>query len=387
MRRFVCVLFGVFVLFASCKKEDAPQSAVETPRETFTQTQELSPFSWYYIDAAGINRAENVRMVPAVAKRPWTEAVRISSASVSADMENSAPKGYAVVNRVGIIEFDGNDIRLHPDVTLFTGKTSGNLVFAENVPFFLQYKNSFFNETAEQTPQQYHPFLAQFSPTTKISSPVLAVENLGFTRESEIVDYVWDGTVWLCSVKTVSGDRTSFSYTSWQAKNPLLSLTPANVGQSLLINESEREVFRELKSPQDFSRAPLRLRELLSDIPEELAIHVTCYTAGGSSPREFIRQKAGDEELPLMASACIAETWICAVFQDGTVYLRGALYDKAVFNGGETVAFKLPRLPAGYVYSDAVITGTMLSVAWEETAFFETGRSGFLSVDLNTVIR
>lgn len=387
MRRFVCILLSVFVFFVSCKKDEPLQKTIETPRDTFSQTRELSPFSWYYIDATGINRAETVRMVPAVAKRPWTEAIRISSASVAADLENEAPKAYAVVNRVGILEFDGNEVKAYPDVTLFTGKTSGNLVFSENVPLFLQYKNSFFNETSDTKPQQYHTFLSQFSTTTKISSPVLAVENLGFTRESEIVDYVWDGTVWICSVKTLSGDKTSFSYVSWQAKNPLLTLTPVNVSQSILINESQREVFRELKSPHDFSNAPLRLRELLSGIPEEMAIHVTCYTAGGQSPREYIRQKSGDEELPLMSSACIAETWVCAVFQDGTVYLRGALYDKPVFNNGETVAFKLPRLPAGYVYSDCVITGTTLSVAWEETSFFETGRSGFLSVDLNTIIR
>ena len=59
---------------------------------------------------------------------------------------------------------------------------------------------------------------------------------------------------------------------------------------------------------------------------------------------------------------------------------------KHVVNEGRPVAFKLPRLPAGYTYSCALIAGSTLFVSWEETAFFETGRSGFLAVDLERIL-
>lgn len=387
MRRFACVLAGALVLFASCGKDNPVQAAPETQRQPQSQIRTLSPYTWYYFDTAGIKKTDSVRNVPVVAKRPWTEVVRISSASVAADIGSEPPKGYAIVNRLGIIEFDKNDFELFPDASLFSNRTAGNLVFYDNLPVYSLYRNYFFNETSENFPVEFHPFLGHFSTTTHVSAPLLAIENLKLNRESEITDFVWDGTVWLCSIKTVSGDRTTFSYVALQPRSPLLSLTPANATQSLFITESERDVFRSMKSPENFSAAPLRLRNLLSQIPSDISFHVTCYTAGGHSPRQYISQDAENESLPLIASACIAETWICAVFQDGTVYLQGALYDEPFFRNGETVAFKLPQLPAGYIYSDFVITGESLFVSWEETAFYQTGRSGFVSVDLDLIVR
>ena len=59
---------------------------------------------------------------------------------------------------------------------------------------------------------------------------------------------------------------------------------------------------------------------------------------------------------------------------------------KHVVNEGKTTAFKLPRLSAGYTYSYVLIAGSTLFAAWEETAFFETGRSGFVAVNLEEVL-
>ena len=57
-----------------------------------------------------------------------------------------------------------------------------------------------------------------------------------------------------------------------------------------------------------------------------------------------------------------------------------------VLNGGKTVALKLPKLLAGYVYSGFTVSGSSLYAAWEETSFFKTGRSGFICVDLDAVL-
>ena len=53
---------------------------------------------------------------------------------------------------------------------------------------------------------------------------------------------------------------------------------------------------------------------------------------------------------------------------------------------GMPVAIRLPKLPVGFVYSDFVISGSTLYVAWEESSFYETGRAGFLQVNLDRTL-
>ena len=68
------------------------------------------------------------------------------------------------------------------------------------------------------------------------------------------------------------------------------------------------------------------------------------------------------------------------------MYFSGALYNKHILNNSRTIALRLPKLPENFVYSDFGISGSFLYVAWEEVSFYETGRAGFLSVDLEKVL-
>ena len=43
-------------------------------------------------------------------------------------------------------------------------------------------------------------------------------------------------------------------------------------------------------------------------------------------------------------------------------------------------------MPAGYNYGEVAIAGNYLYVAWEQTIFYKTGRSGFISVNLEDVL-
>lgn len=88
----------------------------------------------------------------------------------------------------------------------------------------------------------------------------------------------------------------------------------------------------------------------------------------------------------LNANAIIAESWTAVLFQDGTLYLDGALYNKSILNKGNPLALRLPKLPAGYTYNEFVISGTSLYASWEETSFFKTGRSGFIQINLDSLL-
>ena len=68
------------------------------------------------------------------------------------------------------------------------------------------------------------------------------------------------------------------------------------------------------------------------------------------------------------------------------MYISGALFDRHILNNGKTCALRLPRLPAGYEYASCTISGTTMYAAWEETAFYKVGRSGFIRVNLDKIL-
>ena len=87
-----------------------------------------------------------------------------------------------------------------------------------------------------------------------------------------------------------------------------------------------------------------------------------------------------------MGNAILSDSWCAALFQDGTLFLNGALSRSRIINKGKNIAFKLPKLPAGFVYNGFVFSGKNLYAFWEETEFYKTGRSGLISVPLTPII-
>ena len=342
--------------------------------------------TWYYFSDGSYRTTAKPQYAPTAVPKPWTEAVRISSAVLEDSDGTGSPRGFATVNRSGILVFKGSDIQLCADTEIFTGRTAGNLVFAQGVPFFSVYKSTFFNERSN-VHQIKHPFLVQFNPTQNVMYPIINVENLGLSDESEITDFLFDGQYWTCSVKKSDAQRVTFSYITFQAKEDISLITPYTAQKMLHVSDADMESFRNAKKPLAFSKAPERLRELLRTIPEDVHFSVDVYTAGGHSPRTYIRAKNQNAETEeLTARALLSDTWLCCLFNDGTLYLNGALYERHILNGGKTLGIKLPKLPADFVYGDFVISGTMLYASWEETSFYETKRSGFISVDLDKTL-
>ena len=71
-----------------------------------------------------------------------------------------------------------------------------------------------------------------------------------------------------------------------------------------------------------------------------------------------------------------------------TIILGDAIeyVNKSILNKGNPLALRLPKLPAGYTYNEFVISGTSLYASWEETSFFKTGRSGFIQINLDSLL-
>ena len=380
MKRLILISLACLLL-TGCKEKQSASSAA------LPQADYAPPLShkWFYFTAGGISRIDLPQKAEISNLRPWTETLRVCDANSS-----KHKKGFLVVNKLVIIVVD-SDAKKEPelirDYSLFSDNTASNLVFYDDTAYFTLYRNSFFNNKAtldikDDEQNKERPYLVRLSEENKMFFPAVTYGDLELAFGGEVTGSFFDGTEWYSSIKTNENNRTYFSYISWKTLVSAASLAPATKVGKIEITQSSEGEYRNVNSITEFSAAPERLKMLLATIPADFPFTVYCKTVSGSSARIY---KAGIESNLSEARAVMSDGWICAVFSDGTTYFSGALDSKPLVNNGKTTAFRLPKLPESYIYSDFCITGSAMAVGWEERNFYKTGRSGFILIDLDKV--
>ena len=376
-------------LFSGCKNKNKSKDEQKIV-EIGTQK---SDHTWYYFTQDGFAQVDSPRNAPFAGSFPYTEAVRVSSANNGATMPNGTVKAYALANRLGVICFEDDKISLAKDVNVFSDRTAANLVFIDGIPLFSVYKSAFFNDTISSAAYKNntgaHLFLVQFDDTSKISYPVINSTNLTQKSNAEVTDFYWDGSEWFCSIKSVADDtagKTDFSYIKFKPAAPIASISPVSAADLITVKESTVNEFRQAMSVKAYAQAPERIRNMLNGFDSTVPFIIEVKSAAGTSARVYENEVPGSFEQQLNAKAIISQSWSAALFEDGTLFIEGALPGKHILRGGKPVAIRLPKLDAGYVYSEFVISGTTLYAAWEQTDFYKVSRSGFLSVDLDSTL-
>ena len=390
--RYFLLAAGLFCLTAflcGCKKKAKAKDNQEII-EVGTQKKD---HTWYYFTQDGFARIDNPREAPFAGAQPYTEAIRISSANNGQTQLDGSVKAYALANRLGVVCFEDDKISIAKDVNVFANRTASNLVFIDGIPLFSVYKSAFFNDTINlasyKKDTSAHLFLVQFDDTSKISYPVINSSNLTEKENAEVTEFYWDGKDWFFSIKSFADDatgKTDFSYIKFRPAAPLTSISPVSAGDLITIKESSVTEFRNVMSVKAYSQAPERIRNILKGFDQTIPFIIEVKTAGGSSSRLYENEAPGSFETQLNAKAIISQSWSAALFEDGTLFIEGALPGKHILRSGKAVAIRLPKLDQGYVYSDFVISGTTLYAAWEESDFYKVSRSGFLSVDLDSTL-
>lgn len=384
MKKIFFVTFLIFLFcFTGCSKKQNSQN-FENSVEIEIKNKNHTWYSFSANDFLEISKPQNAKQMPFT---PWTEAKRISDSNCSANQEN--PSAFAIVNRLGILEFQGDEIFLTKDANIFNNRTAQNLIFLEDTPIFSVYKSSFFNDTITDADyssnEENHLFLIQYDKTSKICYPIINCNNLTKAQNSEITDFYWDGLNWFCSVKTISAQQNAFSYINWKPTISLLKLSPSKAETNVVISEISQDDFRKSKEQISYEKIPKRIKKLLYGFDKSKNFLIEVKSAGGNSPKTYSNKISSENEI-LNAKAIISESWSAALFEDGTLFLEGALPGKFILRQGNPIAIRLPKLPAGYIYTDFVISKTTLYAAWEETSFYKTARSGFLKVNLEETL-
>ena len=177
---FFCLAVIITFCFVSvsCKKKGNQESpAVET------NVKEVSRHhKWYYFSDSEVLPIDKPQNVPLKSFVPWTEAVRISSSNNTTGAALGDYDSFALVNRAGVLCFNGSEFSLKNDITLFQDRTAENLVFFNDTPLFSVYKSSFFNNSISGPSYRddvlQHYFLVQFDVNTGVSYPILNCNNI-----------------------------------------------------------------------------------------------------------------------------------------------------------------------------------------------------------------
>lgn len=382
---YILFFVTVTLLFSGCSKKVNPRDIQELDKEIATHT-------WYYLTEYSFEQIDLPQHSPSVLKKPWTEAVRISAAACVPGNSSGEYSAYAIVNRTGILAFTEKNASLFCDSSIFSEETADGLVFSENRPVFYLYRSTFFNEgllksdsiSFMQAPsvtsvEQSRSFLVQFNPMSKLCFPLVSYSNLNLNENDQITGYFWNGKTWACSAKTLNDDHVESSYFCWEPSVSLTSLTPALNANQFTFSELNENKYRALHTPLLFRDAPSELKKLLSSIPDSFPFFITWRDSSGTSPISFYQEGNGETPVNANAQLCDSAGFTAALFSDGTTYLMQN-------ETGKITAFRLPKLPEGFSYSELALAGNTLYVSWEEKSFYQTGKAGFLQVNLKGVL-
>lgn len=356
--------------------------------EFLTLQQKQDTHSWFYFSKDGITEIDLPQNAPKVLKKPWTEAIRISSST------STNEKAWFSVNKKGLLLLDGSSVpTLIIDEVFFPTNTTDNLMIYEEFPVFHIYKNSIFNEKAIEesrtdTSFENDSFLIQYRNDTGIFYPLLYKSDLGITTNIQISSITFENDIWTLSAKNSTKEKTEFNYYQIASDTPLTQLSNTQRKNAIKTTELSQETFRNKVTPQDFSKAPKRIISLLSVVPTSFPFVISIENTNTTNVSQSIFINYGDSNLgdPLNAYGIIGDTYTMALFPAGTTYFAGALQNKHILKNGKTISFRLPKLPENYSYGTFVVVDSKMYVAWEETSFYETGRAGFIVVDLNKVL-
>lgn len=395
------VMFMIFAmmafLFFSCGKSN---------QEALQEITKLKAHQWYYFNHRGFYPVALPQEAPEVAEKPWTEAIRISAAG------NNTSDNCALVNRLGILDFTSGRPELFRDVMLFDNVTADTLFFTTDGPVFHLYQNTHFNQQSQgyllipsYEDSFSRPLLARFDRNQKLCTPIVTYGNMNLPLESQITSIIPQEKIWLGAVKTQKKDVVNFKYITFEVLNKDGSIPEASK-KIIATTDIDADTFRQAQRPIPLKEAPLLLKQLFAQVPDSFEFYITCREEGKLAPVTYDNTK---NQSP--AGGYLAQGWgylspagAAALFPDGTVYITKSLLTEPTDKNKEgeaiqqqntgvpvspstsgVIAFRLPKLPEGFSYGEFTIQSHTLYASWEETDFYKTARSGFISVDLSAI--
>lgn len=384
-RKLLVFTLFIFILFSfGCNLKNSEKISDVVVE---TQMPEIKPIpkkshKWYYFTYDGFKQVSVPQKAPQVLLKPWTESIRISS-GITIGTES-----FLTVNKLGLLDCEPqneNHAKLAINSEFFANLTVDNMMSLDGIPVFHVYKNPEFNSMETKS---NHPFLVQFHPDSSVFMPLLFTEDLDYSSGIEVSDVIYNDSEWTITLKSANNSKKEFEYLSFSSYESLINTEPNKRKNVITTTEISEGEYRSKLLPKNFNQAPERVKSLMTRLPQNFEYFIEVAEPNLGIKSSYIKKSLSkSEEATLMeAQVLLNDTFSLAIFTDGTSFFEGSVQDKYVVNNGKTVAFRLPKLPMGFSYGTIAVEKNILYVAWEEKLFYEVGRTGFLTVDLEQVL-
>ena len=207
------------------------------------------------------------------------------------------------------------------------------------------------------------------------------VTNLHLPKEAQCKSLEQVAGQWYAGFKTDNGTDISFSYVkcsnfaTFMQKDAYKHITPLSA-----------EEFRAVCEPPLYHRMPDMLKELTNAIESNRDLYLKVFTEDSVDGSMFFKPAQNqtndtmEERVPVnlyavQSSKTDGKRNAAILLPEGTLLL----------NTGDNSIQKLhlPSLPENFIYTAFSISDTEIIAAWEESVFYEVGRTGIFTAALS----
>ena len=372
------LLAALLMLFACTQKNTASeQPPLEKPP---TEPLRISHWRYFHTNSDGtiqLQSADAISDIPAVELRPWTEAVRVADCSLN---KNGA---VFLINKCGLypVQTLHSDVQLPIRHTLFSQTSAGDLYTVNGSYFIRIYQNTDF--LPQQNVENTH-FLLRTDSVAGAYTPVADVTHLHIPKEAQckVLEHINDQ--WYASFKADTGSEVSFFYLKC---NQFDIFTQSDAFNH--IDQLSSESFRAACEPASYRQMPDAVKALAETIANDADLYLKLITEDSVHGITFFKptsiKTTGDQKEKILVN-CYALQYT----QDGSVHAAILLPDGTLMLNTDKdgiTELHLPLLPQNHIYTAFIVSGSQVTAAWEETAFYAVGRTGIFTADLQELSR
>ena len=346
--RYTVAVVVLSVLLFACNLETETETTAELPVEPKST-------NWYLCTEEGISPSsiEEIQANDGQNIKPWVESFCITGTWTNKNSVNF------LINRWGVADFSAKkgfskNAEANP---AFSTVTSSDVFLVNNIPYFKQYRDSFFQtETANE-----HPAIMKWKTASKTGEPVIYPKDFGISNNFEATNSFIKNNELFLTLKSSSKTKTEFEYT----KLPLTSLNEFSKNYSSI----SAGTYRNESSPLPFNKIPERFADLVKQFDEiSFSLSYRDETQEICTQQNFV---VGSEP-KLTAYGLSTKTQDVLLFEDGTLLIK--VLDSE--NNPQFYKAKLPRPTNNLVYTGLALKDSYLFGIWEEQFFFNRGKCG-----------
>ena len=381
MRKSMLALpLAAALVFSACTKQKAETALPQVQKNESAVSVEASPSShWKYFSVGDngsveLKNADTVSEIPAAVFKPWTEAVQV------ADFGLNNGDAVFLINKCGLypIRYLQSNAQLPVGHELFSQATAGDLHMVDGQFFIRIYQNSIFlsRDISENT-----HFLLRTDPECKVYTPAADAANLHLPKEAQCKSLERIDDQWYASFKADNGTDISFSYV--KCGNFAVFMQQDAYKH---IEQLSAEEFRAACEPPPYNRMPDMLKELANAIENTRDLYLKVFTEDAVDGTIFFkpaRNQTNDTMEERVSVTVYAVQYsqrggnrsAAILLPDGTLMLN--------MSGRGIRKVQLPSLPENFHYTAFFISDTAITAAWEESIFYEVGRTGIFTAELS----